>query len=201
MRGIPGAVLAVVLLAAPGAHAQSQPGGAPLEVKPSGTPGTAVADRTLRMTATVYAVDASSRILTLQNDMGGTETMKVGPAVKDLARFAPGDTVVVELVQGLALELQPPGAEFVPPTAIPAETAPGPGAVAAGGQIVRSTVTVAAIDLGRRLVTLTTPGGKVYRVKAGPGIQLEKLKVGDSLVATYLEAVAVTLEKAGSGAK
>jgi hypothetical protein len=32
-------------------------------------------------------------------------------------------------------------------------------------------------------------------VKAGPKIQLEKLKVGDRLLATYVEAVAIKLEK------
>jgi hypothetical protein len=33
-------------------------------------------------------------------------------------------------------------------------------------------------------------------VKAGPKVQLEKLKVGDKLLATYVEAVAIKLEKA-----
>jgi hypothetical protein len=32
-------------------------------------------------------------------------------------------------------------------------------------------------------------------VKAGPDVKLEKLKVGDRLLATYVEAVAVRLEK------
>jgi hypothetical protein len=33
-------------------------------------------------------------------------------------------------------------------------------------------------------------------VKAGPMIQLEKLKVGDRLLATYVENVAIKLKKA-----
>jgi hypothetical protein len=33
-------------------------------------------------------------------------------------------------------------------------------------------------------------------VKAGPAVKLEKLKVGDHLLATYVEAVAVKLVKA-----
>ena len=60
---------------------------------------------------------------------------------------------------------------------------------------MRSTVTVVKIDVAKRLVTLQGPGGNVYKVKAGPKIQLEKLKVGDKLLATYVEAVAITLEK------
>jgi hypothetical protein len=34
-------------------------------------------------------------------------------------------------------------------------------------------------------------------VTAGPKIPLEKLKVGDHLLATYVEAVAVGVERAG----
>ncbi len=68
-----------------------------------------------------------------------------------------------------------------------------PGGVAAAG--VRATVTVTAIDTKNRVVVFQGPGGNVYQVKAGPKIQLEKLKVGDKLLATYVEAVAVTLEK------
>jgi hypothetical protein len=196
MKTVLAVLSAAALLLATGAQAQGAGPGGPVEMKQSGTPGKAVAERRMRMTGKVYAVDVPTRILTLQYDMGGTETMKVGPAVKDLDKFAVGDTVVVDFDQGLALEFQPPGAEFVPPTAVATDTAAGKDAVAAGGQALRSTVTVAAIDPGTRLVTLQTPGGKVYRVKAGPGIKLDELKVGDSLLATYVEAVAVTLEKA-----
>jgi hypothetical protein len=200
MKAILVAASAVVLASSTGAAAQS-PARVPVEVQPSGTPGKATAERTLRMTGTVYALDLPTRILTLQYDMGGTETVKVGPAVKDLDRFAVGDTVVAELHQGLALEFQPPGAEFVPPTATPTSTSAGADAVAAAGQTVRATVTVTAIDAKRRLVTLQTPGGKIYRVKAGPKVQLDKVKVGDSLLATYVEAVAIRLEKASHGKK
>jgi hypothetical protein len=199
MKAIRMAVSTVLLAAAAGTFAQSPAPGGPVVVQPSGTPGKASAERTLRRTGTVYAVDVPTRILTLQYDMGGTETMKVGPAVKDLDRLAVGDTVVAELHQGLALELQPPGAEFVPPSASSTPTAAGADAVAAAGQTVRSTVTVTALDAKRRLVTLQTPGGKVYRVKAGPKVQLDKVKVGDSLLATYVEAVAIRVEKARPG--
>ncbi len=170
----------------------------PVEMQPSGTPGKAVAARTLRITATVYAIDVPTRIVTLQHDMGGTETMKVGPGVKRLEEFAVGDKVVIDFEQGLALEFQPAGAEFVPPTDIAVATRDDRGQISAGtaGKGMRSTVTVTKIDSARRLVTIEGPGGNLYKVKAGPKIQLERLKVGDKLLATYVEAVAITLEKA-----
>jgi ribosomal protein L21 len=64
--------------------------------------------------------------------------------------------------------------------------------VAAG---VQATVTVVAIDMKSRIATLQAPNGEQYKVKAGPKIQLEKLKVGDRLLATYTQAIAIGLEK------
>jgi len=198
MRGMLVFSLASLLLAA-GAQAQdSAPAShGPVEMKPSGTPGKAVTRRTLRVTATVYGIDMASRILTLQHDMGGIETLKVGPEVKRLDEFAVGDTIVIDYEQGLALEFQPAGSEWVPPTAVATGPRPekGQGTVAETGKGVQGTVTVSAIDGAKRLVTIQLPGGRFYKVKAGPKVQLEKLKVGDRLLATYVEAVAVKLEK------
>jgi hypothetical protein len=197
-RLLPVLSIATLLLAAD-AHAQAPANrGPPVEMKASGTPGKAVARRTLRITATVYTIDVATRIVKLQHDMGGVETLKVGPGVKGLDTFAVGDTVIVDYEQGLALEFQPAGSEFVPPTKV-APGAPAdrdPAVVASGGQTVQSTVTVTAINLAKRLVTIQTPGGNVFRVKAGPKIQIDKLKVGDRLLGTYMEAVAIHLEKA-----
>jgi hypothetical protein len=198
MKTMLAALSTAALLHAAGAAAQgaAPTGGRTVEMKQSGTPGKAVASRTIQVTATVYAIDLPTRILTIQHDMGGVEIMKVGPAVKNLDQFAVGDTVVVELDQGLVLEFQPPGSEFVAPEAV-AKDASGkyPDAVATAGQTMRSTVTITAIDRAKRRVTLQAPTGRIYRVKAGPKIQLDKLKVGDKLLATYVESVAVRLEK------
>jgi Cu/Ag efflux protein CusF len=187
------------LLLAAGAHAQA-PAPAkpePVEVKASGTPGKATATRTAQVTATVKAIDLASRTVTLQNKAGETQSFKVGPEVKRLDEFAVGDVIVIDYEQGLALEFQPAGSETVPPTAIATGGRAGkdeaPGATAAAG--VQATVTVTAIDSAKRLVSFQGPGGNVYQVKAGPKIKLEKLKVGDRLLATYVEAVAIQLEK------
>ncbi len=171
---------------------------APVEVDNTGTPGKATAKRTAQATATISAIDAAARTVTLKAKSGETQTFKVGPDVKRFAEFAVGDVIRIEYEQGLALEFQPAGSENVPVTAIAtggrAEKDQAPGAVAAAG--VRGTVTVTKIDSAKRLVSFEGPGGNVYQVKAGPKVQLEKLKVGDRLLATYVEAVAIKLEKA-----
>jgi hypothetical protein len=173
---------------------------APVEVKATGTPGQAAAARAQKLRATVRSVDGAARAVTIQDEKGETETIHLGPEVKRFDEIAPGDVVEVELEQGLLLEYQPAGSETIAPRVVVAtERAPSggaPGAAAAGG--VQATVTVTAIDLPRRVVAFQGPGGKAYQVKAGPGIPLEKLKVGDRLLATYLEATAVRREKAGT---
>jgi hypothetical protein len=198
MRGMLVVPFAALLIAA-GAHAQSPApaGKEPVEVKASGTPGKATAKRTAQVTATIKAIDVAGRTVTLQNKAGETQTFKVGPEVKRFAEFAVGDVIVIDYEQGLALEFQPAGSETVPPTAVATGGRAGkdeaPGAAAAAG--LQATVTVTAIDSAKRLVSFQGPGGNVYQVKAGPKIQLEKLKVGDRLLATYVEAVAIKLEK------
>jgi hypothetical protein len=196
----------VVVLVATFASAQAPAKGpapaaaapAPVEVDNTGTPGKATAKRTAQATATITAIDAAGRTVTLKAKSGETQTFKVGPDVKRFDEFAVGDVIKIEYEQGLALEFQPAGSENVPVTAIAtggrAEKDQAPGAAAAAG--VRGTVAVTKIDAAKRLVSFTGPGGDVYQVKAGPKVQLEKLKVGDKLLATYVEAVAIKLEKA-----
>jgi len=70
-----------------------------------------------------------------------------------------------------------------------AEMDQAPGAAAG----VRGTGTVAAIDAAKRLFSFNGPGADVDQVKSGPKVQLEKLKVGDKLLATHVEAVAIKL--------
>jgi hypothetical protein len=170
----------------------------PVEVQASGTPGKATAKRTAQATATITAIDKAARTVTLKNKAGETETLKVGPEVKRFDEFAVGDVIKVEFEQALALEFQPAGSENVPLTAVAsggrAEKDQAPGAVAAAG--VQGTTTVTAIDAASRVVSLQGPGGNVFKVKAGPKVQIEKLKVGDRILATFIEAVAIKLEKA-----
>ena len=109
-----------------------------------------------------------------------------------------GDKVVVEYVQGLMMQMQAPGEAPVEPTAAMAAGRAEPGEKPAGGvaAAVQATVTITAIDVKNRMVVFQGPRGNLYQVKAGPEVHLEKAKVGDKLVATYTEAVAVTVEPA-----
>jgi len=168
-----------------------------IEMNVTGRPGKATASRFATDTVTIAALDLASRTITLKRRSGQTQTIKVGPDVTRLSEFAVGDVIKVDYEQGLELEYQPPGSKAVPMesgvTAGRADRAQAPGAVASAG--VQGTVTVTAIDAAARLVSFQEPGGNVYQVKAGPTVHLEKLKVGDRLLATYVETVAINLVK------
>ena len=199
MRKLLASLVAVLAATFANAQAPAKPAAdGPVEVQASGTPGKATAKRGAKATATITAIDKAARTVTLKNAAGETETLKVGPEVKRFDEFAVGDVIKVEYEQALALEFQAAGSENVPLTAIAsggrAEKDKAPGAAAAAG--VQATTTVTAIDAAKRVVSLQGPGGNVFKVKAGPKIQLEKLKVGDKILATYVEAVAIKLEKA-----
>ena len=180
-------------------HAQTAAPAAkePVEVKATGTPGRAAAKRTAHADFTIKAIDVASRTITLQNKAGESQAFRVGPEVKRLDELAVGDVIAVYFEQGLALEFQPTGSETVAPTttatALRAGKDEAPGGAAGAG--VQATVNVTAIDMAKRLVSLQGAGGNVYQVKAGPKVQLEKLKVGDRLLATYTESVAIKLQK------
>jgi hypothetical protein len=169
-----------------------------IEVNPTGEPGKAAASRLATDTATIVAIDLPGRMVTVQLRSGEEQTLRVGPDVTRLAEFGVGDVIRVDYQQGLALDFQPPGSATVAPTSGATAGRAGrdqaPGAVVSAG--VQATVTVTAIDADRRLVSFRGPAGNVYQVKAGPAVQLEKLKVGDRLLATYVENVAINLVKA-----
>src|SRR5262245_16435413 len=74
------------------------------------------------------------------------------------------------------------------------EKAPGPAAVRAG----QVKGTVAAVDKDAKTVTLKGPKGRTVTLDVQDPQKLEMIKVGDPVVATYMEAVAFEIKKPGT---
>jgi hypothetical protein len=174
----------------------------PLTVNKSTERGVVSGGRVEQVTATVTAVDAPNRLVTLKGKKE-TDTIRVGPEVVNFDQIKVGDVVKVTFSQGVILSLQAPDAKPVEPSVTATGAAAPVGARPAGDVKVgvKGTVTVSKIDLKSRMVTLTGPEGRSYKVKAGEGIALEKLKVGDKVLAEYQETVAVAVEPAPKKAK
>src|SRR4051812_47163192 len=94
----PAAACCLLLVACTSSKAS---GPTPTEVYSTGVPGQAAARSLQRVTATVLAVDKDSRMITLKGQDGHTETMSVPPEVTRLNEVVAGDTVVVEVQEGI----------------------------------------------------------------------------------------------------
>jgi len=176
---------------------------APMTVERSSQPGTVGGGQVERITATIEAVDVEKRLLTVKGPKGQVETVKVGPEVKNLAQVKAGDLIVLRFYRGVALTLQPPDQASAPPSVVGGVEAAKLGEKPAAQAVVSATgtVTIEAIDMKTRVVTMVGSEGYKYRVKAGKDIPLEKVKVGDKLFATYREGLAISVEPAKSKGK
>jgi hypothetical protein len=147
------------------------------------------------MTATVVAIDLQKRIVTLKGDDGEVRDIKVGEEAVNLPQVKVGDLVTVKFYESIAVEVIKPGtvAGAGERSAI-VRAKPGemPGGMAA--RQVSVTATIMAIDKQKSTITLKGPEGKVATAKVQDPANLEKVKVGDELMITYTEALAISVE-------
>ena len=185
------AVLVLVLSLSTGAFAQATKGAAPAE-RPK-----VVKERTAVMTATVQAIDLNTRIVTLKGPKGEVRDIKVGEEAVNLPQVKVGDLVTVKFYESLAVEVIKPGTVSgagEKSAIVRAKPGEMPGGMAARQSTVTATVT--AIDKKKSTLTLKGPDGKTVIAKAEDPKNLDKVKVGDELMITYTEALAISVEKA-----
>jgi hypothetical protein len=185
------AAFVLALSLSTGVFAQATKGAAPAE-QPK-----VVKERMAVMTATVTAIDLDKRIVTLKGPKGEVRDIKVGKEAVNLPQLKVGDLVTVKYYESLAVEVMKPGTASAAgeKTAI-IRNKPGelPGGMAAQQSTV--TATVMAIDKKKGTLTLKGPDGKTVIAKAENPKNLDKVKVGDELLITYTEALAISVEKA-----
>lgn len=152
------------------------------------------------VTATVQAVDLKKRELTLKGPLGDVVTLTVDNAVKRLDEIKVGDEVTAKYYISIAAELREPTAEEKEKPLMVAEgmaKAPKNASPAAGGlRMIRVVATVEGLERPTRMVTLKGPRGNYVSVRARDPKRLEKLHLGDTIVVTFTEALAVSVEKA-----
>lgn len=158
-------------------------------------------DRTL--TATVVSVDQANRLVTLRGPKGREETVQAGPEVKNFDQLKAGDQVTAHYQAALAVQIMPADSTRegidVQGGEATAERGQKPGLKAGNAVTVTSKLT--AVDTKNHTVTLTGADGKqrVIEVKDPERQkQLSKLKVGDMVVMTYVEALAVSVTPKGA---
>ena len=157
-------------------------------------PGGVVVVQTLRIQATVVAIDATNRTVRLQPRRGDPKTFRIGEGAVNFRQVRVGDQVHATVIEETAVTLVPGG------------TTPGVGAAAAvalapegamPGAVMASTVeavaTVVAIDGHEHTVTLEFLDGRIQEVHVGKRRDLSNVGLGDSVRVQITEAVAISV--------
>jgi hypothetical protein len=160
-------------------------------------PRTATEATLVTASATVVAVDQSSRDVTLRDDADGTTfTVTAGPEVRNLDQLAAGDRVTLDYYQSLTVDMADPADTGEPAGAV--ITARAPEGAAPGGAALTTTslvVTLTNYDRGSGLASFRTPDGFTRRAVVPPNLRrfAESLTPGARVLVTMTEAVAVTI--------
>jgi hypothetical protein len=160
-----------------------------------GVPGGTIV-QTYKVTATVTAVDAGSRKVTLVTPDGKKTIFKAGPEVENFAQIQVGDQVKATVAEQLVVFVRKNGE---PPsdgeTAAVALTPLGakPGVMMAN--TVEVTAKIEALDLDHRKATLRFPDGTSQTFSVRKDVDMTKGKIGDDVVIRTTEALAILVEK------
>lgn len=166
-------------------------GAAKLDIKHSSLTG---------VTAKVESINPATREVTLKGPLGNVVALIAGPEVVRFDEIKVGDEVTALYYISLAGELREPTEdEKKYPLKITEESGrktkdKSPGA--AGSKTIKVVATVVGLDLPTQTVTLVGPKGNTGAIRVEKEDNLKKLRLGDSVIVTYTEAVAVSLKKA-----
>jgi len=161
-------------------------------------PGVAVGGSRVVM-ATVEAINHATREVALRYPDGSIEVFVAGDEVRNLAQVEVGDVVKLEIKIGLMLSLQPAGDGIRERgDKLEAERAePGQKPSATIRKTVHARGVVRAVDMKARTVTLQG-ALQTVTLPVSEDIDLNKVKVGDTVNAEYVESLAISVQPAAA---
>jgi hypothetical protein len=195
-------LLALALCAAFSSAVQAQAAPPKAAVLAASAPGQGAVAGAVKLSATVVAIDAATRTLTLKGAKGKIVDVVVPQEAKNFGEIRVGDLVTVEYLRALTLALKPSGG--LRSSTTETATAPAPAGAVAGGSAAKQVVIMAnitAINAKAQTVTLRGPKGNSVELHVPDAAQLKLAKVGDQVEAVYTEAVAVTVQHTPKSAK
>ncbi len=160
-----------------------------------GVPGGIIVE-TYKKTATVTAIDAASRKVTLVTPDGRKETFKAGPEVINFDQIRIGDQVKATVTEQLAVYMakdNPPASEGAAALVALAPKGAKPGGLMANTVQVIAKVT--AIDLKHHKATLSFADGTTKTVAVRKDVDLTQRQIGEEVVIRCTEAMAIAVEK------
>ncbi len=159
-------------------------------------PDGVVVVQTVRMQATVVAIDATARTVRLQGKRGDPKTFRVGEGAVNFQQVRVGDEVHALLIEETAVTLvrggTAPGVGLGTAVTLAPEGGK-PGAVMANSVV--TTATIVAIDGHEHTVTLEFLDGRIQEVDVAKHRDLSKVGLGDSVRIQLTEGIAITVVK------
>nr|WP_315594640.1 hypothetical protein [uncultured Cupriavidus sp.] len=156
--------------------------------------GASKTTKTVKASATVVAIDAATRTISIKNKQGKVTDLQVGEDVRNFEQLRVGDTVTVEYTQALSVNLaRQSGMRSSTEREISDRAAPGarPGGMV--GREVTVTADVVAVNAKTGMVTLKGPRGKMVDLHVEDPQQLKAVRRGDQVQAVYTEALAISV--------
>jgi len=153
------------------------------------------ATQTVQLIAVVEAVDREARTITLTGPQGNSRTIQAREDSNNIDKIVVGDEVNVEFLQNMSIEVfendgMEPGSGALAASAINKE-----GETPAGMEVLTTVTTAVVEDINIEANTfkLRWPNGDVLQYEAQDPENLKKADVGDLVVLTFTEAIAMCL--------
>ena len=155
------------------------------------------ATQTVQLTASVVAIDREARTVTLQGPEGNSQTLQADPNSNNIDKIEIGDTVNVEFVQNMTIEVftndgMEPGAAVMAAKGTSKE-----GETPAAMEMITTVATATVEDINIEANTFKLKGvdGTVNEYVARNPENLKRAKVGDLVIMTVTNAVAIVVEE------
>jgi hypothetical protein len=142
------------------------------------------------VTATVEAIDHTTRTLMLKGPKGNVVELTVDPAYKRFDQLKVGDTITASYYESVVANIRRPGDPV--PKAAEASITPregGPGGTATVQETV--TVVIQSVDKANRAVTVKKQDGGLVSLRVENPKYMEMAKVGETVDITYTRALLI----------
>jgi len=151
------------------------------------------------MQGTVSAINKETREITLMSKEGGLVTLTAGEEIERFDEIAVDDIMQFDYYTYIKAEFREPTAEeLAEPVQMMAEGGKAPEGMdpaAVIGAIVKAVVTIEVLNRPNMVATVKGPNGNYVSIPMEDEKLITELKIGEVLILTYGEAMAVSLDK------
>ena len=141
----------------------------------------------VELMGTIKEINKETREITVIGEEGELHTFTASEDIKRFDEIEVGEVITFGFYKFIKAEFRQPTAEEI------AEPLVEPGAVI--GAVIKAVVTIQVINLPYMYVTIQGPRGKFITMDVEDAELIKKLHVGQIVILTYGEAIAVSLTK------